>query len=177
MANTKRKKVELLDNSITKDQAETAFANYASADAQHEKINAIMDIAITAIREKWSSKVAELQATKENEFAVIQHYAVNNRDDFGNKKSMDFTHGTIGFRTGTPSLKAAKGFTWKSITQLLKKMYPDFVRSVDEPAKDKILADRNTPGTRAMMVDCGIIVDQAETFFIEPKKEEGKVAA
>lgn len=168
---TNRKKATLLVN-VTKDEAETAFAAFAAADAQSQKINADMDIKITKIREASAGKLAELADTKEANFNIIQNYAVNNRDDFGNKKSMEFTHGVIGFRTGTPALKAAKGFTWKSITTLLEKLYPDFTRKEVVPAKDKILADRNLPETREMMEKCGITVDQAETFFIEPKKEE-----
>ena len=166
-----RQKEVLLEN-VTKEQAEAAFATYASADAQHEKINAMMDIKITEIRKQWAAKITELQETKTKQFSVIQNYAVNNRDDFGNKKSMELTHGVIGFRTGTPALKTAKGFTWSSVTKLLEKLYPDFTRKEVVPAKDKILADRNTPEVKLMMESCGIVVDQAESFFIEPKKEE-----
>jgi len=170
MGKTRQKRV-LLPNTITKAEAEEAFADYAQSDAKQQQLTSKMDEAITKIRDKYAAEISELSEKKESAFEIMQTYAENNRDDFGKKKSMDLTHGTIGFRTGTPALKAAKGFTWKSITVLLSKGYPDFVRQVTEPAKDKILADRLTPGTRVMMAECGIIVDQAETFFVEPKKE------
>jgi phage host-nuclease inhibitor protein Gam len=170
MEKTRQKRV-LLPNTITKAEAEDAFANFAQADAKQQQITAKMDEAITKIRDKYAADITELTEKKDDAFEIMQTFAENNRDDFGKKKSIDLTHGTIGFRTGMPSLKAAKGFTWKSITVLLNKNYKDFVREVIEPAKDKILADRLTPATKLMMVDCGIIVDQAETFFVEPKKE------
>lgn len=170
MGKTRQKKV-LLPNTITKEDAEVAFAMYSQADAVQQQISAKMDVAFTKIREQHAANLTELADIKEKAFNEMLTYAENNRDDFGKKKSMDLTHGTIGFRTGTPALKAAKGFTWKSITVLLSKNYKDFVRMAIEPAKDKILADRLTPSTKAMMDECGIIVDQAETFFVEPKKE------
>jgi phage host-nuclease inhibitor protein Gam len=170
MGKTRTKKV-LLPTKITKQEAEEAFADFAEADAKQQQISSKMDEAITKIREKYAVELTTLAEVKEDSFDIMQTYAENNRDDFGKKKSMDLTHGTIGFRTGTPALKAAKGFTWKSITVLLSKNYKDFVRQVTEPAKDKILADRLTPSTKLMMEECGIIVDQAETFFVEPKKE------
>lgn len=170
MGSTRQKKV-LVSNTITKEEAETAFAMYAQADAVQQQVTSKMDEAITKIREKHAANLAELAEIKEKAFEEMLTYAENNRDDFGKKKSMELTHGTIGFRTGTPALKAAKGFTWKSITVLLSKNYKDFVRQVTEPAKDKILADRLTPSTKLMMEECGIMVDQAETFFVEPKKE------
>jgi phage host-nuclease inhibitor protein Gam len=170
MGKTRQKKV-LLPTTITKAEAEEAFAEFAQADARQQQLTSKMDEAITKIREKYATEITELSDKKEGAFEIMHAYAENNRDDFGKKKSMDLTHGTIGFRTGTPALKAAKGFTWKSITVLLDKNYKDFVRSVTEPAKDKILADRLKPEVKMMMDECGIIVDQAETFFVEPKKE------
>jgi phage host-nuclease inhibitor protein Gam len=170
MGKTRQKKV-LLPTTITKAEAEEAFADYAQADAKQQQISSKMDEAITKIRAKYADEITELTDKKDEAFEIMHAYAENNRDDFGKKKSMDLTHGTIGFRTGTPALKAAKGFTWKSITTLLAKNYKDFVRATIEPAKDKILADRLNPEVKLMMDDCGIIVDQAETFFVEPKKE------
>ena len=170
MGKTRQKKV-LLPTTITKAEAEEAFADYAQADAKQQQLTSKMDEAITKIRAKYADEIAELTDKKDEAFEVMHAYAENNRDDFGKKKSMDLTHGTIGFRTGTPALKTAKGFTWKSVTVLLEKGYKDFVRQVTEPAKDKILADRLKPEVKLMMEDCGIVVDQAETFFVEPKKE------
>ena len=161
----------MLPNSTTKQQAEDAFAVYAEADAKLQQVTAKADEQIIKIREKYAEQVTRLGDIKSGAMDILQSYAENNREEFGKKKSMELTHGIIGFRTGTPALKAAKSFTWKSITTLLAKLYPDYVRHVTEPAKDKILADRLYPATQNMMVECGIIVDQAESFFVEPKKE------
>jgi phage host-nuclease inhibitor protein Gam len=91
---------------------------------------------------------------------------------FSKKKSMEMVHGVIGFRIGTPKLKTMKGFTWGAVTNLLKEFLPAYVRTSEEPAKDKLLADREVEEVIALFPKVGIFVDQDETFFVEPKKEE-----
>ena len=85
---------------------------------------------------------------------------------------METVHGTLGFRTGTPKLKTLKGFTWGAVTNLLTEFLPGYVRTVVEPAKDKLLADRDDEQTAALFPKVGITVVQDETFYVEPKKEE-----
>lgn len=163
---------KVLQGNITKDQAEDAFADYAAADAKQQRITATMDVAITKIREKYADELNDLQEVKEEAFDKLQAYAESNRDDFGKKKSIEFQHGVLGFRTGTPKLKTRKGYTWASVLGLLKVHLPGYVRTVEEPAKDRLLADREEPDTLKKFTEVGIYVDQDETFFVEPKKEE-----
>jgi phage host-nuclease inhibitor protein Gam len=168
---TKTRQTKKLLGSITREQAEEAFAEYAKKDARMQQITAKMDVEITRIREKYQSELTELSTIKEEAFEKMQAYATANRQDFGSKKSMEFTHGVLGFRTGTPKLKTLKGFTWNSVTNLLKEFLPSYVRTTEEPAKDRLLADREDPNTSAQFAKVGIYVDQEEAFFVEPKKE------
>ena len=91
---------------------------------------------------------------------------------FAKKKSLEMVHGTIGFRTGTPKLKTLKGFTWASAKNLVCEFLPAFIRTTEEIAKDKLLADRDVEGMTEKMAQCGIMVAQDETFYVEPKKED-----
>lgn len=152
--------------------AEEAFAVFASSDAKQQEITAKMDMEITRIRERYADLLAELQAKKDEAFDTLQCFAENNRDVFGKKKSLEMAHGVIGFRTGTPKLKTLKGYTWASVLALVKVHLPAYVRTVEEVAKDRLLSDREEPATAAKFADVGIYVDQDETFYIEPKKEE-----
>ena len=172
---TKRAK-KVIHTGITSEQMESAMGEYASADAKLAKINATMDEQITKIRAKYADDVAELTETKDKNFEIVQAFAMENREElFVKKKSMESAHGTIGFRTGTPKLKTLKSFTWGAVTQLLKKFMPDYVRITEEPAKDKLLADRDLPGIIEALPEMGIAVVQDETFYIELKKEDAAV--
>lgn len=171
MAKTREKKT--VYSGITMEQMEQAFADYAKADARQRKITAEMDVAMTRIREKWQDELQKLTDTKDKAFDILQAFALENRDElFSKKKSLETTHGILGFRTGTPKLKTLKGFTWASVLNMLKEFLPGYVRTVEEPAKDKLLADRDDEETAALFSKVGITVVQDETFFVEPKQED-----
>jgi len=163
---------KVVHSGVTSEQMETAFGEYAVADAKVAKINATIDVQMTAIRKKYADEIGRLNETKEKAFAVLQTFALENKDTlFAKKKSMESVHGTIGFRTGTPKLKTLKGFTWGAVTNLLKEFLPAYVRTTEEPAKDKLLADREEEEVAALFPKVGIAVAQDETFYVEPKKE------
>lgn len=170
---------------VSRETADEAFATYAKNDAQIQKINAEIELQCAKIREKYADKLAVLTTEKEAAFDTLQSFATENQAElFTKKKSLDMAHGTIGFRTGTPKLKTLKGFTWASALQLVKEFLPGYVRTSEEIAKDKLLADRDIEYANAVtgettatpmakhMAKCGIQVVQDETFYVEPKKEE-----
>ena len=170
---TKTREKKIVVTGVTRDQMEEAFGKFALADAKMQGINAKMDAEITKIRDKNADELARWQEQKDDAFELLQTYATENRDElFTKRKSMETTHGVLGFRTGTPKLKTRKGFTWASVLQLLKEFAPGYVRTTEEPAKDKLLADRENEDLIEIMPKVGIYVDQDETFFVEPKKEE-----
>lgn len=168
---TRQKKT--LIQGITAEQANDAFAQYAKADAQINKINADVELQCAKIREKHADELTRLSDEREQAFDTLQAYAVENQAElFTKKKSLDMAHGTIGFRTGTPKLKTLKGFTWASALNLVREFLPSFIRTTEEIAKDKLLADRDAEGMGEKMAQCGITVTQDETFYVEPKKED-----
>lgn len=184
---TRQKKTII--SGVTREAAEEAFASYAKANASIKKINALVELTCTKIREKNQAQLAQLAEEREKAFATLQAFAVENQAElFTKKKSLDMAHGTIGFRTGTPKLKTLKGFTWASALTLVKKYIPGYVRTSEEIAKDKLLADRELEAVEFMeseitkkripmcdaMAECGIVVAQDETFYVEPKQEDNE---
>lgn len=157
---------------ITREQAEQAFADFAAADAKVQNLTSKMDIEMTRIREKYADQLAELSATKEKNFDIMQAYAVENKEElFSKRKSLESAHGVFGFRTGTPKLKNLKGFTWAAVTNICKELLPQYIRTTDELAKDKLLADRDNPKVAEFFPKIGVQVVQEGTFYVEPKKE------
>ena len=168
MARTKKTVV----SGITREQAEQAFADFAAADAKVQNLTSKMDIEMTRIREKYADQLAELSATKEKNFDIMQAYAIENKEElFSKRKSLESAHGVFGFRTGTPKLKNLKGFTWAAVTNICKELLPQYIRTTDELAKDKLLADRDNPEVAEFFPKIGVQVVQEETFYVEPKKE------
>lgn len=166
----REKKVLIL--SVSRNEAEESFAEYAKAEARIKQINAKMDVEITKIREKHQTELADLQEEKTKCFEILQNFAENNRDEFGKKKSLDFTHGVLGFRTSTPALKNKKGFTWNSVTNLIAEFCPTYLRTKQEPDKERLLADRDSEEMAIIFDKIGVCVVQDETFFVEAKSEE-----
>lgn len=160
---------------ITGEQIEQAFSDYSIADAKIQNITSKMDVEMTRIREKYQDDLQKWGDMKTKSFDTLQAYAMENRDElFSKRKSMETVHGLFGFRTGTPKLKTLKGYTWGAVTNLLKEFLPSYVRTTEEPAKDKLLADRDVPEISDMFKKIGVYVDQDETFFVEPKKEDNE---
>lgn len=162
----------------TDEAAQSIMAEYATADARRKELTARMDQELTDVRSKYSEDLADLNETCDEKFNALQLFAEANKARFDKKRSIDFNHGTIGFRIGTPALKLIKGFQWGAVLELLKQKAPSYVRTKEEPAKDKLLADRDQPEVASLLNRTGIgcEVVQDETFFIELKKEEASVA-
>jgi phage host-nuclease inhibitor protein Gam len=132
-----------------------------------------MDIEMTKIRENYADELGKLSEEKKKSFDIMQAFAVENQAElFAKKKSIETVHGVLGFRTGTPKLKTLKGFTWGAVTKLLNEFLPGYVRISEEPAKDKLLADRDNDDVVKLFPKVGIAVVQDESFYVEPKKAE-----
>lgn len=157
-------------------EAEAVMQQYAEADAKRKQINAVMDEAITKIRAKNSEELQELNTTISNCFDKMQIFAETQPELFEKKKSFETSHGVIGFRTGTPKLKAQKGYTLKSALTLLQRFNAtDYIRTKVEMAKDVLIANRNQDDCKKLMKDAGLEVVQDDTFYIELRKEETNV--
>ena len=166
-----RKKKTIISG-ISRDEMEEAMHSYAIADAQQRALTAEMDGRLSAIREEYSQRLADLDTEKDEAFEKLQAFATENRDEhFSKRKSMETTHGTIGFRTGNPQLRPGKGMTWAGILELLKLKGQNYIRTTEEVAKDKLLAERELDECQLVMEACHISVVQKETFYVEPKTE------
>lgn len=169
MVRTKKKVIA----GITREDAEKAFAEFAAADAKVRSIGAKMDLEMNKIREKYADQLAELEDAKERNFEIVQSFATENKDElFLKRKSVESAHGVFGFRTGTPKLKTLKGFTWSSVLKLCEEFLPGYIRTTNEVAKDKLLADRDKEEVSGLFDKVGIQVVQEETFYLEPKMED-----
>ena len=158
---------------LNKQEAEKVMNTYAVADAQLEQLNAQMDEEITAIRDKNAERCKELEDSKKLAFQKMQMYAETNPELFKSKKSYETSHGTIGFRTGTPKVKTLRGYTLAAVLKLLKaKKATKYIRTKEEAAKEIFIANRDLPECKTLMTEVGLQIVQEDTFYIDLKKEE-----
>lgn len=169
MATRQKKKVI---TGVSSEQAQDASAAYTNAYVKQMKLEAKMNEEINKIKSKYQDEITNLEEEKEEQYDVLEAYAKEQKDNWGKARSIELLHTKIGFRIGMPKLKCDKGFNWTSVTSLLKDHYPDYVREVVEPNKEKLIADRESEGFDKLCKKAHIEVVQDENFFVEPKIEE-----
>lgn len=172
-----RQKATVISEKITAEDANRWFAEYTRAQAQINKLGADMDVKITAIREKFDAPIRAATDTRDEAFRHLQKFAEDNPELFVKRKSMEFTHGLLGFRTGTPKLKTLKGFTFSSALNLIKEFMPEFIRTKEEIDRESIIGSRETAHVQENLKRCGLEIAQEEAFYVEPKLEEVAVPA
>lgn len=152
-------------------QFEEAMARYADTERREAEINKCIELEVNEVLEKYEDELICLSQGKSMAFEIVQSYCLQNKAAlFDKRRSIGTLHGIAGFRLGTPRLKTTKGSSWNKVLAELKQKLPAYVRTVEEPAKDLLLADRNKEKVAPLLVELGIQVVQDELFYIESKK-------
>lgn len=161
---------KIIVSNVSRTVAEEAFAQYNQVMASLQALEAKMNAEVTAIREKYDNPIGNLQDAADRNFEILQVYAAEHPELFDKKKSVEWTHGIFGYRTGTPKLKTIKGFTWSSVKNILERLFPDYLRTTTEVNKELLLANREVIADT--MPQMGIEVVQDETFYIQPNLQK-----
>lgn len=161
-------------SNVTLEQAQEASETIAKKQNKLEKIEAKMNEEINNIKSKYTDDITELKEELEEPKACLEMFAGEQKINWGKKKSFELLHCVIGFRTGTPKVTKKKSFSWDAVLQLLKKqpIFSGFIRSTEEINKEAILGEKDEKLIKKLKDDCFIEIDQDETFFVTPKKEE-----
>ena len=154
---------------ITRDEAEQAMNALALAENNKRKFIAARDAAVLKIQENSAPMITECETFIAIKTAELQAWAETHPDAFAKgRKSIEMAAGTLGFRTGTPKLVLlSRAWNWKKVTDALMVHLPNFIRSVPEPDKESLLAQREELSPMFPLI--GVKVEQGESFFIEPK--------
>ncbi len=99
-----RKKKVVITEEINRTRAAEIFGEYAE---YHNKINTIiveMEEEVRKIRERYQHRLAELREKRETCFNLLEHFGRTNKKLFEKRKTMGFSFGKLGFRTGMPQL-------------------------------------------------------------------------
>lgn len=156
---------------ITREQAEKFVSEIAIATNYQRSLTTKKDAEILAIREKYEPDLQVSADGIKMYSDKVQIWAEQNPQEFAKKKSVDFSAGKVGFRTGTPKLKAISGKTLAAALNFLKlvRWGRAFIRVKEELDKEAILAQFSKGKfSKRRLLKIGCKVEQEETFFIEP---------
>ena len=151
-------------------EAETLLGEIAAGTANLNSMKAALDGEVTVIRQKYEGTIDALATQLEHKSGLLQQWAEASPEEFAARKSIDFLHGRIGFRTGTPKLKTISGWTFDRVLSVISKVW---VRKSEELNKEGLLAAHASGKLAdAELRTNGLRVTQEESFFVEPKLEE-----
>lgn len=154
---------------ITEAEAKAAMKAYADAASNLKDVESQIELECNRIHEKFAVEVSKLQAEKETLFNKLQVYAEANRENlFANRKSLDWQTGKLGFRVGNPSVVLVKGFKTEQAINLLRKAGLPYTQTKLAIDKKAILGAKDNPKVMAQVNDCGLVISQKESFFVEP---------
>jgi phage host-nuclease inhibitor protein Gam len=159
----------------TRADAETMLGEIAGATARRAGLLAELEQKLTAIRADFEGEIDALARDIELKTGLLQQWAEASPEEFAARKSVDFLHGRVGFRTGTPKLKTLAGWTWERVLDALKKdcLGEMFIRIKESVDKEALLSAHATGAlVDAQLRGAGVRVVQDEAFFVEPKNEE-----
>jgi phage host-nuclease inhibitor protein Gam len=167
----KTRNAKKIKTDVTLAQFEEAMARYARTERREAEINKSIEAEVNEVLEKYEDELTCLAQGKNMAFELVQSYCLGNKETlFDRRRSIGTLHGIAGFRLGTPRLKTARGSNWQKVLHELKAKLPDYVRTVEEPAKDMLLADRHKEKVAPLLLEIGLQVTQDELFYIEIKK-------
>ena len=164
-----RKKIEKVAR-ISDAEMYVAMQQYVEAETQLERVNARMDAEVAKIKAKYAKEIEALEEKRSAEFNVVERYADQHRDIlFRLKRSHVTVHGTFGYRLGTPRLVLTQSqVKWdKGVLEHMRTFAPQYVRTVEEVDKARLIADREKPEVQELMEAAHIRVEQSETFYIK----------
>ena len=154
----------------TRALAEAAMNELAHAENKRRQHIADRDEIILSVTEDWADRIAACDDRVKELRDGLETWANQNPHEFGKKKSIEMSAGTLGFRTGTPKLKLLSGWTWEKVLAALQTVgMSGFIRIKREVDKDAIIGDSAAiPSNAQRFTSYGVKVVQDESFYVEP---------
>ena len=154
----------------SREEMERVIGQIAELKNRQTQVQTEIDRKILRLREAREGELTELAEQLDEKTEMALRWSTANEAEFGKRKSLVMTHGTVGFRTGNPKLKPISKFTWTKVLETIQRsatFAASYIRSKAEVDREKLLADRDDLGADGLRV-LGLKVVQEESFFVEP---------
>jgi phage host-nuclease inhibitor protein Gam len=178
------KLIQLKTPSIkTRDEMEMLVREIAHLKLNEKLLLSGMDAELQSVRDNYESRLGTLAQLLVEKVEAARAWAKANPAKFGERRSIEFAHGKIGFRTGPPKLKTVLKRKWDDVLDSLRarRWGHTYIRVKEEINKEQLIADI---GARilsaAELRKIGAQVVQEDSFYVEPalaKVDEREVAA
>ena len=155
----------------TRQQLDVVVENIIQLQLDRAELERAQEREIIAIRQKFRPPLAELDRYLAAEITWVETWAKENPGAFGEKRSLDCTHATIGFRITPPRIeRASRKWTWAAVALKLADLGwgKRYLRiPAPEVNKEALLADRAELSVIELR-QAGLRISQEERFFIAP---------
>jgi len=158
----------------TRAEADSVLGDIRNLTIQRNQILLKKEKEVAAIEERYKDDLDTIGKDLEVKSELLSGWATNNPSEFGTLKSLELTHGKIGWRTGMPKLIKTAKEKWDDMVDRVRQNLGDrFIRISSEVDKAAIIrAHGEEPFDPAQLRLAGLKVAQEESFFVEPKIEE-----
>lgn len=147
------------------------MGEFAQLSAELKQKEAELEERCALLRMEYEGEMARLGAMAEARVRELKDWAVQNKEAFGEAKSLKLLHGIIGFRTGTPSVRTPVDFSVDSVPVAFRRVRVEL-------DKERVLAlwrsavPQDQEKLEELKATCGIRITQTERFYAEAKTEE-----
>lgn len=153
----------------TRADVERSVSTIRSLKISERKVKADRDAAVKKVDERCAPELDRIAAEIEAQVASCQAWAEAHPEEFAKRKSIEFAHGLVGFRTGTPKLALlGRAWSWEKCLQKVRELMPAFIRDTPTIDKEALLAQRDEEIVQHAIKACGMKVVQDESFYVEP---------
>lgn len=180
MARIKKRAVTTIES---REDLEGVYGEYAAQVIEADRLTVAMEKRIAKIREAYEEPLAAAKAAGDALFADLQAWAALHPEAFGEQRSIELLHGTLGFRTCPPKVSQAAGVkVGHTLAALRAKGMGQFVRVREDIDKEAVLSYAAAARERgpeaaeqaaAELAAVGLKLTQGEVFYCDPKREGG----
>lgn len=158
---------------MNRNDLENVLGRYAAAVIEADALKAELDRKVNELRAGYEERAAALGKRAEIFFADIEAYLANNPEEIpAGRKSLELLHGTVGYRTGNPTVRLPRGVDEAALCEELRcSGFPEYVRTREEVNREAVLAADDA--ARESLAAHGVKVTQTrDRFYIEIKREQ-----
>ena len=147
---------------VTRSDFEKAASDFFEATHEIQKINAEKALEVQAIEKEFEEELRVAKTKQEVSETTLSKFALANKDLLltGKSKTAEVGRVKVSFRSGSGKLVLVEGTDWDAVLAKAKEELPDYVRTVEEIEKDKIIKD------------CDLLKDKLEVCGLKVETEE-----